>query len=309
MVEGTVFIPPQALQKVRLENDQLRLQLRQLSKRLDEFLSSHSHKATPDPASLRSKQLSIAQSQLSQYEKQLKDLIRFQAMLSPTRITDLQQECEELTRKIREKEGRNKEMRRLEKDRGEELSELTVDTGAMTELKKAMDNNRRVQKTVSDLESDLLRGEESFKTVSNRLLLLESKYKDEVNKSQLMNADDEPKPLPVLDKDLETVQNKLKSLEIRRNSEISEFRRNVQSAEAQWELVQQQLNTEKNALKEKERETRVVNLAVKEACFALKLVEKKNGSLNAALKTTPKSSEEEQSSAFVTAPVSTPPAP
>lgn len=303
-----VFIPPQALHRVRNENEQLRAQLRELSTRLDDLLSSHSKKPL-DPASIRLKEVTIARCQLDHHEKQLKDLLRAQVLLSPSRVTDLQREVEELKEQIRQKEVGNKGLRRLEKERGGELNTLTEDTGAMYELKSAVDNTRRFQKAVFDLEKELLRGEETHKAVSSRVIELEAKYKEEVNRTAAHAEDEEPKPLPVGEQDLETMKSKVHELERKRNADMTAFRQILQNSEAQFHLAQKQLMEAQTACKDKERQSRVAALAVKEASYALRIVQKKSENLTAALKATPKSSEEEeQSTAFVTSPISGPPA-
>ena len=302
-VREAVFIPPQALQRVRNENEQLRIELRDLSKRLDEMLSSHPKKPQ-DPASIRSKELAIARSHLDHHEKQLKDLLRAQSLLSPTRVADLQAEVEELKARIREKEVGNKGLRRLEKERGGELNTLTEDSGAMAELKAAVDHTRRFQKAVSDLEKELIRGEETHKTVSNRVIELEAKYKEEMGRNAGHGEDEEPKPLPVGEQDLETIKKKVQALEKKRNADTAAYRHTLQSAESQLALLHKQLADAQTCCKDKERQSRVAVLAVKEVSYGLKVTQKKNESLSAAVKVTPKSSEEEeQSTAFVTSPM------
>jgi len=303
-VREAVFISPQALQRVRNENEQLRAQLRELSLRLDDLLASHSKKPL-DPASIRLKEVTIARSQLDHQEKQLKDLLRAQALLSPSRVADLQREVADLNEKIRQKEVGNKGLQRLEKERGGELNTLTEDTGAMHELKSAADHTRRFQKAVSDLEKELLRGDETHKTVSARVVELEAKYREEVGRSAVHAEDEEPRPLPVGQQDLEAMQGKVQTLERKRNADMTALRTALHNSEAQLALVQKQLVEAQAVCRDKERQSRVAALAVKEASYALKLVQRKSDSLTAALKVTPKSSEEEeQSTAFVTSPIS-----
>lgn len=297
--DSSIFIPPPALQKLRSQNEQLRQELRDLSTRLDELLSTYPKK-TANTTVVRSKEVANARTQLEHHEKQLRELQRQQQLLSPTKLEDLQGVVDTIKQQIKTKETSNKSLRRLEKDRGTMLSALTEETGNYADLKGATDELRRTSRAVAEVEKEIQRGDEVHKTVCEKVTALEAVYKQIVSENGVQE-DDEPKPLPVGDQDLSTIKAKCEQLEKKKAADQSSFRREVQSAEAQLALVQKQIAEAQAIVKEKERKSRILALAVKEASYNLKLTTKKNESMAAAIKS--EANAQETSSAFVTNPI------
>lgn len=277
---------PPVLQRLRSENEHLRQQLRDYSTQLDSLISQMPRKSL-NLAEIHKKEVANARKQLEMYEKQLKDLQKTQSHMSPTKCIDLESVLEAISQEIKAKEANIRSLRRVEQDRSSALRSLSADSEGFSVLKAATSALRGARQSVGDVEREIARGEETYKTVTAKLLHLEGKYKEIVGIERVES--DEPKAISVDSADISQRKAAVKDLDRKKNSSQSTYRRDIGKAEEQLALLQRELQTVHIALRDKEREGRVLALAVKESSKTLQNMLKKEQSLDSEVRSQSKS--------------------
>ena len=282
---ATSVLPP-AIQRLRTENEHLRQQLRDYSTQLDSLISNLPRKSL-NLAEVHQKEVANAKKQLEMYEKQLKDLQKIQVRMSPTKFMDLESVLEAISKEIKAKEATIRSLRRVEQDRSSALRSLSADSESTSVLKAATSALRGARQSVIEVEREITRGEETHTTVAQKLLTLEGKYKRIVATER--PESDEPKPIPADSGDITKQKTALKSLDKKKNSTQTAYRRDILQAEEQLALLKRELLEANTVLKDKEREARVLVLAVKEGSKSLQHFLKKVESLGSEVETQSKS--------------------
>ena len=277
---------PPALQRLRSENEHLRQQLRDYSTQLDTLISQMPRKSL-NLAEIHQKEVANARKQLEMYEKQLKDLQKLQSRMSPTKCMDLESVLEGISQEIKAKEANIRSLRRVEQDRSSTLQSLSAGNEGSSGLKAATSALRGARQSVLDIEREIARGEETHKTVAEKLLNLEGRYKEIVGVQR--PESDEPKPISVDSGDISQQKVAVKGLDRKKNSSQSAYRRDIGRAEEQLALLQKELQTAHSSLRDKEREGRVLALAVKEGSKSLQNMLKKEESLEGEVENQSKS--------------------
>ena len=281
----TTSLPP-ILQRLRSENEQLRQQLRDYSSQLDSLIT-HMPRKSLNFHEIRQKELSNARKQLESYEKQLKDVQRAQSRISPTKFIDLESVLTVLTTEIKSKEATIRSLRRVEQDRSTALRSLSADSDSSLTLKAASSALRGARQSVLDVEREIQRGEETFKVMRGKIVDLEGKYK-KIVETERENSD-EPKQIPVETTDIRRKKETVETLDRKKCSEQVSYRREVMKAEETLVALNRELQESAGRLKEKEREGRVLALAVKEGSKSLQQLLKKVESLGSEVEVQSKS--------------------
>lgn len=261
------------------QNDNLRSQLLSLSLRLSSLLPQQ----LPS-IQVRDKTLTNTKSKLGQYEMQLKVLTKRQQQLSPSKVKDLAQEYADLEAGLNLKLASIRLLEKGQKRQERTLMSQSLDMEIVAPVDALREEVRIKQEQIARLETELSRGEEVHAQVKSRLgkaeqlfnrLLEQGAYDPDYTGPPVIPPDDNTGVTETRQHFAQLSKSKTQTLSLQR--------RNLQAAEAQWNLMQRELARMQDLVKEKTQQSRIYALQVSDLKRQLRGILRKNSTLDSSI--------------------------
>lgn len=257
--------------KLRKENEELRGQLKSLNAQLDDVLSRPKRfegSGDSNSYTARNKVLQSLQTQISTYEKELEALREKAVTTSVTHKIELEREREELKEGIKQMSAENKRFGRRVKEADEKITSQNMNPEEVVVFQRLNDEYRREKEKLSKTQeayNHAKQQDENAKEKIQTLAAQEGKLNPPSREVHDPSEDFEPRKIPIDAGDIAKLKKMLEELEKSKASTEGKDKKRLAEISAQIEQAQGLRNELANKVKDKEKESRIIEHRIKDA--------------------------------------------
>jgi DNA repair exonuclease SbcCD ATPase subunit len=257
--------------KLRKENEELRGQLKSLNAQLDEVLSRPKRfegSGDSNSYTARNKVLQSLQLQTSLYEKELEALREKAVTTSLNRKIELEREREELKEGIKQMSAENKRFGRRVKEADEKITSQNMNPEEVVVFQRLNDEYRREKEKLTKTQEAYNHAKQQNENAKEKIQTLaaqEGKLNPPSREVHDPSEDFEPQKIPIDAGDVAKLKKMLEEVEKSKAATEAKDKKRLAEISAQIEQAQGLRNELANKVKDKEKESRIIEHRIKDA--------------------------------------------
>lgn len=257
--------------RLRKENEDLRSQLKSLNAQLDEVLSRPKRfegSGDSNCYTARDKVLQSIQLQISLHEKELEALREKAVTTSLNRKIELEREREELKESIKQMSAENKRFSRRVKEADEKITSQNMNPEEVVEFQRLNDEYRREKEKLAKMQEAYNHAKQQHENAREKIQALaaqEGKLNPPSREVHDPSEDFEPQKIPIDAGDIAKLKKMLEEVEKSRTATEAKDKKRLAEVSASIEQAQGFRNELANKVKDKEKESRILEHRIKDA--------------------------------------------